>query len=120
MKLRIDFTNSGLNNRECFIIKLGMLETSAFLFHSTYWAEHDCNQFKAVPDLSTLTVLKTISRSHDEAQKSHGKQIHKPMEYTFEYFHFCLVKLIFRRQFCRNPSLGARGLHARFPVSVLS
>ena len=83
MKLRIDFTNSGLNNRECFTIKLGMLETSAFLFHSTSWAEHDCNQFKALPDLSTLTVLKTISRSHDEAQKSHGKQIHKPMEYTF-------------------------------------
>ena len=27
----------------------------------------------------------------------------------FEYFHFCLVKLIFRRQFCRNPTLGARG-----------
>ena len=27
----------------------------------------------------------------------------------FEYFQFCLVKLIIRRQFCRNPTLGARG-----------
>ena len=79
-----DFTNFGVNNRECFTLKLGTLETSVLLFHSTSWAEHaDCNQFKALPDLSTLTVLKTISRSHDEAQKSHGKQIHKPMEYTF-------------------------------------
>ena len=33
-------------------------------------------------DLSSLTVW-TISRSHDEAQKSHGKQIQKPMEYAF-------------------------------------
>ena len=83
MKLRVDFPNFGLNNRECFTLKLGMLETSAFLFHSTSWAEHYCNLFTALPDLSSLTVLRTISRSHDEAQKSHGKQIHKPMEYTF-------------------------------------
>ena len=84
MKLRIDFTNFGVNNREWFTLKLGMLETSAFLFHSTFGAElDDCNQFTALPDLSSLTVLRTISRFHDEAQKSHGKQIHKPMEYTF-------------------------------------
>ena len=25
----------------------------------------------------------SLSWSHEEAQKSHGKQIHKPMEYTF-------------------------------------
>ena len=25
-----------------------------------------------------LTVLRAISQSHDEAQKSHGKQIHRP------------------------------------------
>ena len=83
MKLRIDFTNFGLNNREWFTLKLDMLETLVFLFHSTSWAEHDCNQFTALPDLSSLTVLRTISRFHDGAQKSHGKQIHKPMEYTF-------------------------------------
>ena len=83
MKLRIDFTNFGLNNKERFTLKLVMLETSAFLFHSTSWAKHDCNQFKALPDLSSLKVLRTISRSHDEAQKSYGKQIHKPMDYTF-------------------------------------
>ena len=48
------------------------------------------------PDLSSLTVFRTISRSHDKAQKPHGKKIHKPMEYTFlEYFYFCLVKLLF-------------------------
>ena len=29
-----------------------------------------------------------VSWSHDEAQKSHGKQIHKPMEYTFWIFSF--------------------------------
>ena len=69
--------------RHGFTLKLGMLEISAFLFHSTYWAEHDCNQFTADQNLSSLTVLRTISRSHDEARKSHGKQIHKPMEYTF-------------------------------------
>ena len=34
-------------------------------------------------DLSSLMVLRTISRSHDEAQKSHGKQIQKLMEYAF-------------------------------------
>ena len=39
-------------------------------------------------DLSRLTVLRTISWSHDEAQKSHGKQIHKLMEYTFWIFLF--------------------------------
>ena len=39
-------------------------------------------------DLSSLTVLRTISRSHDEAQKSHGKQIQKPMEYAFWVFSF--------------------------------
>ena len=83
MKLRIDFTNFGLNNRECFTLKLGMLETSVILFHSTSWAELDCNQFTALPNLSSLMVLRTISRSHDEAQKSYGEQIHKPMEYTF-------------------------------------
>ena len=83
MKLRIDFTNFGLNNKECFTLKLVMLETSAFLFHSTFGAKHDCHQFTALPDVSSLTVLRTISRSHDEAQKSLGKQIHKPMEYTF-------------------------------------
>ena len=44
-----DFTNFGVNNRECFTLKLGMLETSAFLFHSTSRAEHDCNQFTALP-----------------------------------------------------------------------
>ena len=43
----------------------------------------DCYQFTALQDLSSLKVLRTISRSHDEAQKSHGKQIHQPMEYTF-------------------------------------
>ena len=37
-------------------------------------------------DLSSLTVLGTISRSHNEAQKSHCKQIHKPMEYTSRIF----------------------------------
>ena len=84
MKLRIDFTNFGLNNKEWFTLKLGMLETSAFLFHSTFGAElDDCNQFTALPDLSSLTVLRTISRFHDGTQKSYGKQIHKPMEYTF-------------------------------------
>ena len=30
MEFRIDFTNFGVNNRECFTLKLGMLETSAF------------------------------------------------------------------------------------------
>ena len=31
------------------------------------------------------------------------------MEYTFlEYFYFCLVKLIFWCQFCRNPQLYLR------------
>ena len=73
-----------------------MLETLAFLFHSTSWAEHDCNQFKAFPDLSSLTVLRTISRSHDEAQKSYGKQIHKPMEYTFWIFSFLPGKMNFQ------------------------
>ena len=34
-------------------------------------------------DVSSLTVLRTISRSHNEAQKSHGKQIQKLMEYAF-------------------------------------
>ena len=68
MKLRVDFTNFGLNNRECFTLKLGMLETSVFQFHSTSWAERDCNLFTALPDLSSLTVLRTISRFHDEAQ----------------------------------------------------
>ena len=38
-------------------------------------------------DLSSLTVLRTISWSHNETQKSHGKQIHKPMEYAHT-FHF--------------------------------
>ena len=43
-----------------------------------------------------LTVLREISRSHDEGQKSYGKDIHKPMENTFlEYFYFCLVKIDF-------------------------
>ena len=57
----------------------------------------------SLADLSSLTVLTAISRSHDEAQKTHGKQIHKVMEYMFlEYFHYCLVKLIFWHQFCRN------------------
>ena len=83
MKLQIDYTHFGLYNREWFTLKLGMLENSAFLFHSTSWAEHDCNQFKALPDLSSLTVLRTISRSHDKVLKSNGKQIHKPMEHTF-------------------------------------
>ena len=39
-----------------------------------------------VTDLVSLTVLPWDSRfcgqSHDEAQKSHGKQIHKSMEYV--------------------------------------
>ena len=39
-------------------------------------------------DLSSLTVLRTISRSHNEAQKTHCKQIHKPMEYTSRIFSF--------------------------------
>jgi len=43
-------------------------------------------------DLSSLLILRTIKY---QAQKSLGKQIHKPMEYTFlEYFHFCLVEII--------------------------
>ena len=46
-------------------------------------------------------VLRTISQSDDEAQKFHGKQIHKPMEYTFlDYFHFCLVKSTVLRHIC--------------------
>ena len=58
----------------------------------------DC---KSKADLSSLTVLRTISQSDDEAQKFHGKQIHKPMEYTFlDYFHFCLVKSTVLRHIC--------------------
>lgn len=46
-----------------------------------------------------LTVFRAISRSHVEAEKSRGKQIHRPMEYTvLEYFHFYLIKFIFWRQ----------------------
>ena len=49
-------------------------------------------------------VLRAILQSHDEAQKSHSKQIHKLMEYSFlEYFYFRLVKLIWWHQLCRNP-----------------
>ena len=57
-------------------------------------------EFIAVPSvLSDLLVSRFCrethhfegNQSHDEVQKSHGKQIDKPMEYTFrEYFHFCL------------------------------
>ena len=58
----------------------------------------DC---KSKADFSSLTVLRTISQSDDEAQKFHGKQIHKPMEYTFlDYFHFCLVKSTVLRHIC--------------------
>ena len=44
------------------------------------------------PDLSSLTVW----RSHDEARKFHGKQIHKPMEYTFWIFSFLPCKIDFQ------------------------
>ena len=48
-------------------------------------------------DLSSLMVLRTISQSHDEAQKSNGKQIHKLMEYTFWIFSFLRCKSVFHR-----------------------
>ena len=57
-------------------------------------------------DLSSLTVLKTISWSHNEAQKSYGKQINKPMEYTYWIFSFYLEKVIFMNQLCRNPQFS--------------
>ena len=50
----------------------------------------------SVADLSSLTVLRTILRSHDEAQKSHGKQIHKLMEYTSRIFSFLPCKIDFQ------------------------
>ena len=50
----------------------------------------------SVTDLSSLTVLRTILRSHDEAQKSHGKQIHKLMEYTSRIFSFLPCKIDFQ------------------------
>ena len=50
----------------------------------------------SVRDLSSLTVLRTILRSHDEAQKSHSKQIHKLMEYTSRIFSFLACKIDFQ------------------------
>jgi len=48
----------------------------------------------ALSDLSSLTDFRATLRSHHEAQKSHGKQIHRLMEYSFlEYFHFYLADL---------------------------
>ena len=51
-----------------------------------------------------LVGFRAISRSHDEVQKSHGKQIHKPMGYNFpQYFHFYIAEVIFEHQYSTNP-----------------
>lgn len=48
----------------------------------------------ALSYISRLTDFRATLRSYDEAQKSHGKQIHGLMEYNFlEYFHLCLADL---------------------------
>ena len=51
-------------------------------------------------DLSSLTVLRTISRTH---AMSHKNLTVNGFTSGWNTLFFCLVKLIFRRQFRKNP-----------------
>ena len=69
----------------------------------------------------TYQVSRFLGQSHDEGQTSHGLTMRDKnltvnrFTGTFlEYFHFCLVKLIFWRKVCREKQL--KGMGSSVPV----